>query len=112
MGVGSIDYEPLYKKCSFVFSTPWAVHYIEVFAVNKEFKVLWLIKNFSQLRYFYAFFFVIKVEDEKVAHIYSVIMLQRLDKRKDRVEISPEQLSDASTQAEVKSNCYMGLWLN
>lgn len=36
-----------------------------------------------------------------VAHIYSVIMLQRLDKRKDRVEISPEQLSDASTQAEV-----------
>ena len=28
-------------------------------------------------------------------------MLQRLDKRKDRVEISPEQLSDASTQAEV-----------
>ncbi|KAJ7392834.1 BRCA1 BRCA2-containing complex, subunit 3 [Desmophyllum pertusum] len=41
-----------------------------------------------------------EVEDEKVAHIYSVIMLQRLDKRKDRVEISPEQLSDASTQAE------------
>lgn len=36
-----------------------------------------------------------------MAHIYSVIMLQRLDKRKDRVEISPEQLSDASTQAEV-----------
>ena len=32
-------------------------------------------------------------------------MLQRLDKRKDRVEISPEQLSDASTQAEVKYNC-------
>ena len=45
-----------------------------------------------------------QVEDEKVAHIYSVIMLQRLDKRKDRVEISPEQLSDASTQAEVKCN--------
>ncbi|XP_058941933.2 lys-63-specific deubiquitinase BRCC36 [Pocillopora verrucosa] len=41
-----------------------------------------------------------EVEDEMVAHIYSVIMLQRLDKRKDRVEISPEQLSDASTQAE------------
>ncbi|XP_022778176.1 lys-63-specific deubiquitinase BRCC36-like [Stylophora pistillata] len=41
-----------------------------------------------------------EVEDERVAHIYSVIMLQRLDKRKDRVEISPEQLSDASTQAE------------
>jgi len=28
-------------------------------------------------------------------------MLQRLDKRKDRVEISPEQLSDASDQAEI-----------
>lgn len=41
-----------------------------------------------------------EVEDENIAHIYSVIMLQRLDKRKDRVEISPEQLSDASTQAE------------
>ncbi|XP_073255270.1 lys-63-specific deubiquitinase BRCC36-like [Porites lutea] len=41
-----------------------------------------------------------EIEEEKVAHIYSVIMLQRLDKRKDRVEISPEQLSDASTQAE------------
>lgn len=37
-------------------------------------------------------------------------MLQRLDKRKDRVEISPEQLSDASTQAEVHvkaSECRM-----
>ena len=43
----------------------------------------------------------IQVEDENIAHIYSVIMLQRLDKRKDRVEISPEQLSDASSQAEV-----------
>ncbi|XP_067054904.1 lys-63-specific deubiquitinase BRCC36-like [Acropora muricata] len=41
-----------------------------------------------------------EVEDDNVAHIYSVIMLQRLDKRKDRVEISPEQLSDASSQAE------------
>ena len=40
-----------------------------------------------------------------MAHIYSVIMLQRLDKRKDRVEISPEQLSDASTQAEVATKC-------
>ncbi|XP_028513313.1 lys-63-specific deubiquitinase BRCC36-like isoform X2 [Exaiptasia diaphana] len=38
--------------------------------------------------------------DNGVTHIYSVIMLQRLDKRKDRVEISPEQLSDASNQAE------------
>lgn len=28
-------------------------------------------------------------------------MLRRLDKRKDRVEISPEQLSVASTDAEI-----------
>ena len=28
-------------------------------------------------------------------------MLRRSDKRKDRVEISPEQLSSASTQAEI-----------
>jgi hypothetical protein len=28
-------------------------------------------------------------------------MLQRSDKQADRVEISPEQLSDASTKAEV-----------
>ena len=49
--------------------------------------------------YFFTIHF--KIEEGNVAHIYSVIMLQRLDKRKDRVEISPEQLSDASSQAEI-----------
>ena len=34
------------------------------------------------------------------SHIYGVILLKRSDKRKDRVEISPEQLSNASTEAE------------
>ncbi|XP_049622686.1 lys-63-specific deubiquitinase BRCC36 [Suncus etruscus] len=41
-----------------------------------------------------------KVDTIKVIHIHSVIILRRSDKRKDRVEISPEQLSAASTEAE------------
>jgi len=40
-----------------------------------------------------------EVEDD-ISHIYGVILLKRSDKRKDRVEISPEQLSNASTEAE------------
>lgn len=40
-----------------------------------------------------------EVEDN-ISHIHAVIMLRRLDKRKDRVEISPEQLSSASSEAE------------
>lgn len=36
-----------------------------------------------------------------MCHIFTVFMLRRSDKRKDRVEISPEQLSNASNQAEV-----------
>lgn len=41
-----------------------------------------------------------KVDAIRVVHIHSVIILRRSDKRKDRVEISPEQLSAASTEAE------------
>ncbi|XP_013784932.1 lys-63-specific deubiquitinase BRCC36-like isoform X1 [Limulus polyphemus] len=41
-----------------------------------------------------------EIDQKRVSHISAVIMLRRSDKRKDRVEISPEQLSDASTQAE------------
>ncbi|NWX03177.1 BRCC3 deubiquitinase, partial [Caloenas nicobarica] len=37
----------------------------------------------------------------RIVHIHSVIILRRSDKRKDRVEISPEQLSAASTEAEM-----------
>uniref|UniRef100_A0A6I8RK98 Lys-63-specific deubiquitinase BRCC36 n=1 Tax=Xenopus tropicalis TaxID=8364 RepID=A0A6I8RK98_XENTR len=33
-----------------------------------------------------------------IVHIHSVIILRRSDKRKDRVEISPEQLSAATTE--------------
>ncbi|GBM21031.1 Lys-63-specific deubiquitinase BRCC36 [Araneus ventricosus] len=39
-------------------------------------------------------------EANKVAHVSAVVILRRSDKRKDRVEISPEQLSNASTEAE------------
>ncbi|CAN8031257.1 unnamed protein product [Ixodes persulcatus] len=42
-----------------------------------------------------------EIDETRVAHISAVIVLRRSDKRKDRVEISPEQLSDASTQAEI-----------
>ncbi|XP_037677002.1 lys-63-specific deubiquitinase BRCC36 isoform X1 [Choloepus didactylus] len=41
-----------------------------------------------------------KIDSVKIVHIHSVIILRRSDKRKDRVEISPEQLSAASTEAE------------
>eukprot|EP00794_Sanderia_malayensis_P011359 gene11359-12543_t len=42
-----------------------------------------------------------EITDEDIAHVHAVIMLRRSDKRKDRVEISPEQLSNASCQAEI-----------
>uniref|UniRef100_A0A8C9NSX6 BRCA1/BRCA2-containing complex subunit 3 n=1 Tax=Serinus canaria TaxID=9135 RepID=A0A8C9NSX6_SERCA len=38
------------------------------------------------------------VDTNRIVHIHSVIILRRSDKRKDRVEISPEQLSAASTE--------------
>ncbi|NXC59429.1 BRCC3 deubiquitinase, partial [Aleadryas rufinucha] len=41
------------------------------------------------------------VDTSRIVHIHSVIILRRSDKRKDRVEISPEQLSAASTEAEI-----------
>ncbi|KAK6194414.1 hypothetical protein SNE40_000051 [Patella caerulea] len=42
-----------------------------------------------------------EVDEQHVSHVSAVIMLRRSDKRPDRVEISPEQLSDASTKAEM-----------
>lgn len=41
------------------------------------------------------------MDENRVAHVVTVVILRRSDKRKDRVEISPEQLSNASTEAEV-----------
>ncbi|GIY01245.1 hypothetical protein CDAR_213091 [Caerostris darwini] len=41
-----------------------------------------------------------EVDENRVAHVSAVVLLRRSDKRKDRVEISPEQLSNASTEAE------------
>ncbi|KAM4635257.1 lys-63-specific deubiquitinase [Polymixia lowei] len=41
-----------------------------------------------------------ELETSRIVHVHSVIILRRSDKRKDRVEISPEQLSAASTEAE------------
>nr|XP_054771272.1 lys-63-specific deubiquitinase BRCC36-like [Lytechinus pictus] len=42
-----------------------------------------------------------EIDTNKIVHIVSVIMLRRSDKRKDRVEISPEQLSFAASEAEI-----------
>ncbi|CAB1332916.1 unnamed protein product [Coregonus sp. 'balchen'] len=42
-----------------------------------------------------------EVDNNRIVHIHSVIILRRSDKRKDRVEISPEQLSSAATEAEI-----------
>uniref|UniRef100_A0A673ZYZ2 BRCA1/BRCA2-containing complex subunit 3 n=1 Tax=Salmo trutta TaxID=8032 RepID=A0A673ZYZ2_SALTR len=39
------------------------------------------------------------VDTNRIVHIHSVIILRRSDKRKDRVEISPEQLSSAATES-------------
>ncbi|MFT7796134.1 lys-63-specific deubiquitinase BRCC36-like isoform X1 [Arapaima gigas] len=44
-----------------------------------------------------------EVDTNRIVHIHSVIILRRSDKRKDRVEISPEQLSAASTEADISS---------
>ncbi|KAL5004643.1 hypothetical protein ScPMuIL_018099 [Solemya velum] len=41
-----------------------------------------------------------EIDEQRVLHISAVIVLRRSDKQPDRVEISPEQLSDASTKAE------------
>lgn len=41
-----------------------------------------------------------EIDSRKVAHISAVVMLRRSDKRKDRVEISPEQLTNAAIQAD------------
>ncbi|XP_077987760.1 lys-63-specific deubiquitinase BRCC36-like [Glandiceps talaboti] len=42
--------------------------------------------------------------DSQIVHIDSVVMLTRSDKQPDRVEISPEQLSAAATEAERLAN--------
>ena len=42
-----------------------------------------------------------QIDENRVCHILAVIVLQRSDKQVDRVEISPEQLSAASSQAEI-----------
>lgn len=41
-----------------------------------------------------------EVDETRILHISSVIILRRSDKRADRVEISPEQQTDASIKAE------------
>lgn len=41
-----------------------------------------------------------EVDEKRICRISAVIMLRRSDKQEDRVEISPEQLSAASTRAE------------
>ncbi|XP_070539381.1 lys-63-specific deubiquitinase BRCC36-like [Ptychodera flava] len=45
-----------------------------------------------------------EVDEHRVSHIVSVVMLTRSDKQPDRVEISPEQLSAATTEAERLAN--------
>ncbi|KAH0630990.1 hypothetical protein JD844_004441 [Phrynosoma platyrhinos] len=50
-----------------------------------------------------------EVDTSRIVHIHSVIILRRSDKRKDRVEISPEQLSAASTEAEISFDGDHGL---
>lgn len=41
-----------------------------------------------------------EIDENRYCHISAVLLLRRSDKQADRVEISPEQLSDASSHAE------------
>lgn len=42
----------------------------------------------------------LQIDSNSIAYISAVAMLRRSDKRKDRVEISPEQLSNATNLAD------------
>ena len=44
---------------------------------------------------------LLKIGENRVVHITSAYAMRRSDKRPDRVEISPEQLSAAVIEAEV-----------
>ena len=46
-----------------------------------------------------------QMKNNRVAHICSAYPMTRIDRRPDRVEISPEQLSAAAIEAEVSSRC-------
>jgi len=49
-------------------------------------------------------------DHEEVCEITNLLIIKRVDKRKDRVEISPEQLAQASTEAErIGHECQKGL---
>lgn len=45
-------------------------------------------------------FNLVQIDESREARISAPVMLRRSDKRKDRVEISPEQLSGAAELAE------------
>uniref|UniRef100_A0A4W3GVS0 BRCA1/BRCA2-containing complex subunit 3 n=1 Tax=Callorhinchus milii TaxID=7868 RepID=A0A4W3GVS0_CALMI len=53
-----------------------------------------------------------EVDTSRIVHIHFVIILRRSDKRKDRVEISPEQLSAASTEHRLWVPAYVIIILN
>lgn len=48
-------------------------------------------------------YILMQMKENKVAYICSAYAMRRSDKRPDRVEISPEQLSAAAIEAEVSA---------
>lgn len=50
---------------------------------------------------FYFFFCILMQGSEVVCDIYSAVTLTRSDKRKDRVEISPEKLIEVTVRSFV-----------
>ena len=53
---------------------------------------------------FFSLIFVLipsQVDEKRILHLSAVTILRRSDKQPDRVEISPEQQTDASIKAEV-----------
>jgi len=46
--------------------------------------------------------YLLQLDEKSVAHVSALVILQRSDKRPDRCEISPEQLTDAAMFADVR----------
>jgi len=51
--------------------------------------------------------FLVQMNEQYICHVSALIVLRRSDKRADRVEISPEQLSAASNHVDVCFPCYI-----
>jgi proteasome lid subunit RPN8/RPN11 len=80
-----------------------AIHYCicKPLGKGRGFRIVFIRRLWvGNYAYFWYFLYVFQIDSKKVAHVSAVVMLRRSDKRKDRVEISPEQLTNAAIQAD------------